>query len=438
VWSRTGTAQIATDPMGIELTDVFMTLHPRQQWTRARTQDQLVELMNEELAGLPGMRIVFTQPIEMRLNEIIAGIRTDVGVKIFGDDLDILREVAARVGEVLSTIPGNADVYVEQITGQPMMEIHVDQDAIARHGVSAKHVLELVEALGGVKVGEIREDLMRFDLVVRLPERFRRDPELVRRILVSTASGAQIPLEQLARLEQVEGPSTITREWQRRRIVAQCNVRGRDLGGFVAEARRKIQDEVDLPAGYFVTFAGQFEHMERARLRLTIVVPVALMLIMFLLYSSTHSWRDALIIFTAAPFATFGGIVALWLRGMPYTVSAGIGFVAVSGVAMLAGLVMVSTMRRLLAEGRTLDEAIEQSALMRLRPILMTTLVAAVGFVPMAINTGVGAEVQRPLATVVIGGVLSANALTLVVLPAIYRIFGREEVKNVANRVETS
>ena len=438
VWSRTGTAQVATDPMGIELTDVFMTLYPRQQWTRAPTQDELVELMNEELAGLPGMRIVFTQPIEMRLNEIIAGIRTDVGVKIFGDDLEVLREVAARVGEVLSTIPGNADVYVEQITGQPMVEIHVDQDAIARHGVSAKHVLELVEALGGVKVGEIREDLLRFDLVVRLPERFRPDLELVRRILVSTASGAQIPLEQLARLEQVEGPSTITREWQRRRIVVQCNVRGRDLGGFVAEARRKIQDEVDLPAGYFVTFAGQFEHMERARLRLAIVVPVALMLIMFLLYSSTHSWRDALIIFTAAPFATFGGVVALWLRGMPYTVSAGIGFVAVSGVAMLAGLVMVSTMRRLLEEGRTLDEAIEQSALMRLRPILMTTLVAAVGFVPMAINTGVGAEVQRPLATVVIGGVLSANALTLVVLPAIYRIFGRDEVKNAAGRVETS
>ena len=425
VWSRTGTAEVATDPMGIELTDIYLTLYPRKQWTRARTQDDLVTLMNSELAGLPGMRIVFTQPIEMRMNEMIAGIRTDIGVKIFGDDLDVLRESASRVGAVLETIPGAADVYVEQITGQPLVEIRVDQAAIARYGVPARHVLELVEAIGGITVGEIREDQWRFDLSVRLPERFRDDPDLIRRIPVSTADGARVPLERLARIEQVEGPSTITREWQRRRIVAQCNVRGRDVGSFVKEARQRIAAEVELPPGYFTEFSGQFEHMERARLRLAVVVPVALALILFLLYSSTQSWRDALIIFTAAPFATLGGVLALWVRGLPYTVSAGIGFVAVSGVAMLAGLVMVSTMHRLLDEGRDLDQAIEESALMRLRPVLMTTLVAALGFVPMAINTGVGAEVQRPLATVVIGGVLSANALTLVVLPAMYRVFGR-------------
>jgi cobalt-zinc-cadmium resistance protein CzcA len=283
--------------------------------------------------------------------------------------------------------------------------------------------------VGGISVGEVREDQWRFDLAVRLPEHLRNDPEKLRRMPVSTATGAQIPLEQLARIELVEGPSTITREWQQRRIVAQCNVRGRDVGGFVAEARERIAAEIDLPQGYFVEFAGQFEHMERARLRLAFVVPVALALILFLLYSSTQSWRDALIIFMAAPFATLGGILALWLRGLPYTVSAGIGFVAVSGVAMLAGLVMVSTMQRLLRDGRELDDAIEASALMRLRPVLMTTLVAALGFVPMAINTGVGAEVQRPLATVVIGGVLSANALTLVVLPALYRTFGRAPAK---------
>jgi cobalt-zinc-cadmium resistance protein CzcA len=424
VWSRTGTAEVATDPMGIELTDIYLTLTPRKEWTRARTQDELVNLMQSELSGLPGMRIVFTQPIEMRLNEMIAGIRTDIGVKIFGDDLEILRDLAAQAGEVLERIPGSADVYVEQITGQPVIEIRIDQDAIARHGVSAQHVLELVEAIGGVTVGEIREDQWRFDLAVRLPDRYREDPDLVRRIPVLTGTGARIPLERLARIEVVEGPSTITREWQRRRIVAQCNVRGRDVGGFVNEARERIGAELTLPAGYFVEFAGQFEHMERARLRLAIVVPVALMLILFLLYSSTQSWRDALIIFSAAPFATLGGVIALAVRGMPYTVSAGIGFVAVSGVAMLAGLVLVSTMRRLLREGLPLDEAIETSALMRIRPVLMTTLVAALGFVPMAINTGVGAEVQRPLATVVIGGVLSANLLTLVVLPAIYRAFG--------------
>ncbi|MCP4290507.1 MAG: efflux RND transporter permease subunit [bacterium] len=425
IWSRTGTAEVATDPMGIELTDIYMTLHPREQWTRAKTQTDLVRLMDDELTGLPGMRVVFTQPIEMRLNEMIAGIRTDVGVKIFGDDLEVLRELADQVGSVIETIDGSADLYVEQITGQPVIEIRVDQDAIARHGVPAKHVLELVEAVGGIDVGEVREGQRRFDLTVRLPEKYRNDPELLRRILVSTASGARIPLERLATIEQVEGPSTITREWQRRRIVVQMNVRDRDVGSFVSEARQRIASEVEMPQGYFVSFSGQFEHMERARLKLMFVVPVALLLIIFLLYSSTGSWSDAGIIFTAAPFATLGGIVSLWLRGMPYTVSAGIGFVAVSGVAMLAGLVMVATINRMLKDGVALDEAIEKSALMRLRPVLMTTLVAALGFVPMAFNTGVGAEVQRPLATVVIGGVLTANALTLVVLPAIYRIVGK-------------
>ena len=427
IWSRTGTAEVATDPMGIELTDIYLSLRPRKQWTKAQTQDELVEVMNAKLTGLPGMRLVFTQPIEMRLNEMIAGIRTDVGIKIFGDDLDVLRETAAEVGDALESINGAADLYVEQVTGQPVLEIRVDQAAIARYGVSAKHVLELVEAVGGITVGEIRQDQRRFDLAVRLPERYRNNPELLRRMPVSTADGAMVPLEVLADIELTEGPSTITREWQRRRIVAQCNVRGRDVGGFVAEAREKIAQEIQLPSGYYLEFAGQFEHMERARLRLMVVVPLALVLILFLLYSSTQSWRDALIIFMAAPFATLGGILALWMRAMPFTVSAGIGFVAVSGVAMLAGLVMVSTMQRMLRAGHNLDEAIETSALIRLRPVLMTTLVAALGFVPMALNTGVGAEVQRPLATVVIGGVLSANALTLVVLPALYRTFGRRE-----------
>jgi len=425
IWSRTGTAAVATDPMGIELTDIYLNLQPREQWTRAGSQDELVKAMQAELDGLPGMRVIFTQPIEMRLNEMIAGIRTDVGVKIFGDDLEVLRDAAAEVGTVLESIPGASDMYVEQITGQPVLEIRVNQDAIARHGVPARHVLEMVEAVGGITVGEVREDQWRFDLAVRLAERYRADPEKLRRVPVTTATGAVIPLGHLADIELVEGPSTITREWQQRRIVAQCNVRDRDVGSFVAEARERIAAEIDLPPGYHLEFAGQFEHMERARLRLSIIVPVALALILFLLNSSTGSWRDALIIFMAAPFATIGGILALWLRGLPYTVSAGIGFVAVSGVAMLAGLVMVSTMRRHLDLGMALDEAIERSALTRLSPVLMTTLVAALGFLPMALNTGVGAEVQRPLATVVIGGVLSANGLTLIVLPAMYRMFGK-------------
>jgi len=425
VWTRTGTAEVATDPMGIELSDLFITLNPRDQWTRANTQDDLVNLMSEELSGLPGMRLVFTQPIEMRVNEMIAGIRTDVGIKIFGDDLEALRDIATQVGEVVGTIPGNADVYVEQITGQPVLQVRADQDAIARHGVAAQHVLDLVEAIGGVSVGEIREDQRRFDLVVRLPERYRSNPDAVRQILIPTATGGRIPLEQLADVQQIEGPSTITREWQRRRIVVQCNVRGRDVGSFVAEAQQRIADEVNLPQGYYTSFAGQFEHMERSRRSLMIVVPMALLLILFLLYTSMNSVIDALVIFTGAPFAALGGILALLLRDMPFTVSAGIGFVAVCGVAMLDGLVLVSAMRRMLDAGHHINEAVEESALMRLRPVLMTTWVAALGFVPMALNTGVGAEIQRPLATVVIGGVISANVLTLIVLPAIYRIFGK-------------
>lgn len=425
VWIRTGTAEVATDPMGVELSDIYVSLTPRNEWVRARNQAELEDLMSEELSRLPGMRLIFTQPIELRVNEMIAGIRTDVGVKIFGKDLETLRDIAAQVGDIIETIPGSADVYVEQIAGQPVLEVRVDQDAIARHGVAAQHVLELVEAIGGVTVGEVREEQRRFDLVVRLPERDRSDPEAVRRILIPTAAGGRIPLERLAGIRQIEGPSTITREWQQRRILVQCNVRSRDVGSFVEEAQERIGDEVTLPEGYYLTFGGQFEHMERARLRLSIVVPLALLLVFFLLYTSLSSVRDALIIFTGAPFAAIGGLAALSIRGMPFTISAGVGFVAVSGVAMLGGLVLVSTMRRMLDAGCPLEQAIRESALTRLRPILMTTLVAALGFVPMAVNMGVGAEVQRPLATVVIGGVVSANFLTLVALPAIYRVFGR-------------
>lgn len=424
VWTRTGTAQVATDPMGIELSDVFVTLTPRRDWTRARTQDELVARMQEAVAGLPGMRVVFTQPIEMRLNEMTAGIRTDVGVKIFGDDLDVLRAKADEVAAVLEAIPGAADVYVEQITGQPVVNVTVDREAVARHGIPAGHVLELVEAVGGRKVGEVRDGRMRFDLMVRLPERFRADPEAIGAILVPASSGELIPLERLAKITWVEGASTITREWQRRRIVVQCNVRDRDVGGFVAELRDRLDRDVPPPPGGYLQVAGQFEHLERARARLAVVVPIALILIGILLQASLGSLRDAALVFTAAPFAAVGGVAALAVRGLPFTVSAAIGFVAVSGVAMLAGLVLASTTRRLVQGGAPPGRSIEDAAVLRLRPVLMTTLVASLGFVPMALNTGVGAEVQRPLATVVIGGVLSANALTLVVLPALLRRFG--------------
>lgn len=424
VWTRTGTAEVATDPMGIELSDVFLTLHDRSRWTQAKTQNELVAKLETTLQDLPGMRVVFTQPIEMRVNEMVAGIRSDLGVKLFGDDLEVLRAKAAEIETVLQGIDGSADVYTEQITGQPLVEVRADQAALARYGIPARHVMEIVDALGSRKVGEIREGQRRFDLAVLLAARYRSDPAALRAILVPTPDGAQIPLERLATIRQVEGPSTITREWQKRRIVVQCNVRDRDIGTFVAAARGAIRGLVELPTGYHVDFGGQFEHLERARRRLTIVVPVALFLILILLYLSTGSVANSLIIFTGAPFASLGGVVALWMRGMPFTISAGVGFVAVSGVAMLNGLVMVSTIRQLLIEGIDLRAAIERAALTRLRPVLMTALVAGLGFVPMMLNTGVGAEVQRPLATVVVGGVISDNLLTLLVLPALYLTFG--------------
>ncbi|MGI9014412.1 MAG: efflux RND transporter permease subunit [Phycisphaerales bacterium] len=425
VWTRIGSAHVPTDPMGIELSDIFVMLHPRDQWTKAHHQDDLVADMEATLGDMPGMRLVFTQPIEMRVNEMIAGIRTDLGIKIFGDDLEVLREKAAEVETILESTQGAADIYVEQITGQPIVEVRVDQDAIARYGVPAQHVLEIVEAVGGTVIGEVREGQRRFDLVVRMPDSFRHDPAELGAVLIPTAAGERIPLRQLAKVSQFEGPSTITREWQKRRIVVQCNVRDRDVASLVEEVRERISREVDLPASYYVAFGGQFEHLERARQRLMFIVPVALLLILLLLHTSTNSVRDALIIFTGAPFAALGGILALWLRDMPFTISAGVGFVAVSGVAMLNGLVMVSMIQNLMDDGIPRHEAIERSALVRLRPVLMTALVASVGFIPMAVNTHVGAEVQRPLATVVIGGVVSDTLLTLLILPALYATFGR-------------
>lgn len=424
VWVRTGTAEVATDPMGIELSDVFITLEPRENWRRARTQAELTEALRADLSGLPGMRMVFTQPIEMRVNEMIAGIRSDVGIKIFGDDLEKLKEIAADAERITRSVPGSADLYTEQITGQPVLEIRVDQNAIARYGVPARHVMELVETIGPKIVGEVREGQRRFALAVRLSEPYRRDPSAIARLLVPAATGERIPLARLAYIRQVEGPSTITREWQKRRIVVQTNVRDRDVGGFVEELKQRLDTELTLPPDYEVRYGGQFEHLERAQARLGVVVPLALALILLLLYTSTESLRDTLIIFTGAPFAAIGGIAALWLRGMPFTISAGVGFVAVSGVAMLNGLVLIATIRQLRGDGLDLHEAVERSALMRLRPVLMTALVAGLGFVPMALNTGVGAEVQRPLATVVLGGVIADNVLTLLMLPPLYALFG--------------
>jgi cobalt-zinc-cadmium resistance protein CzcA len=345
-------------------------------------------------------------------------------VKVFGDDFPILTAKAQEIERVLRTVPGNVDLAVEQITGQPVLQIQVKQDEIARYGVPAKAVLDLVESIGSKPLGEVVEGQLRFPLVVRLPENYRGSPEAIGSILVATPSGERIPLSRLATVEVVEGPSTITREWGQRRITVTCNVRGRDLGSFVAEARQKVAEQVQMPPGrYHVEWGGQFEQLERARTRLLIVVPVAFVLIFGLLYLTYRNVVDALRVFTGIPFAWVGGIFALWLRDMPFSISAAIGFIALSGVAVLDDMILVSYVRQLRARGLSLDDAVQRAAITRLRPVLMTTLVASLGFLPMAFSTGMGAEVQRPLATVVIGGVIGAMVMSLLVLRVLYLIF---------------
>ena len=407
--------------MGPEETDFFITLKPRDRWTRARTQDELVPLIEEEFRNLPGQRLSFTQPIEQRVNEMISGVRSDVALELFGDDFNVLTAKADELQKVLKSIDGSADVSVEQLTGQPMLQIRVQQDQLARYGVPARTVLELVEALAGRQVGEVLEGELRFPLTVRLPERFEVRPEAVGRILVSVPSGERLPLARLAKIDVTQGPAKIMRQTGQRRIVVQCNVRGRDLGGFIADAQRQVAEHVQLPGGrYRLEWGGQFENLQRARLRLQLIVPAALALIFGLLYLTYHRLRDVILIFSGVPFASVGGILALWLRNLPFSISAGVGFIALSGVSVLNSMLLVTFIRHLRDQGVAVDRAVEEAALTRLRPVLMTALVASLGFVPMALSTGVGAEVQRPLATVVIGGVISSTLLTLLVLPALY------------------
>lgn len=420
IWTRLGSADVATDPMGVELSDFFLALKPRAQWTKARTQAGLVEELQKVFARVPGLRVAISQPIEMRMNELVAGIRSDIGIKIYGDDLEILRGLSDEVQRVLADIPGRGEVTGEQLVGQPVLQVRVDPRATERFGVPARNVLNVVEAVGSRKVGEIREGQRRFPLVVRLPDRQRTDPEALANTHIPTATGSVLPLKQLAQVVETEGPATINREWGRRRITVQCNVRGRDVGSFVAEAQDQIARRVKLPEGYQIEWGGQFENMQRANARLRFVVPLALALILALLYFSLGSMRDVLIVATGIPLGAIGGVAALWVRGMPFTVSAAIGFIALSGVAILNGLVLVTFIRQRLDAGRPLANAVREGCLVRLRPVLMTALVAAVGFIPMAVNVGIGGEVQRPLATVVIGGALSNTLLTLIVLPVLY------------------
>ena len=432
VFAKIGTPEVATDPMPPSVADNFVILKPRSQWPNPdKTKDELVAEMAAAVEMLPGNKYEFTQPIEMRFNELISGVRADLGIKVFGDDLDQLLASANDVLEVVESMEGAADARVEQVTGLPMLSVHPKRMALSRYGLTVDDLKDLVAAgVGGENAGLIYEGDRRFQLVVRLPEDIRRDVDSLADLPVPLPDGGYVPLSEVAELELAPAPNQISRENGKRRVVVTANVRDRDLGGFVEEAQARIADDVDLPAGYWLDYGGTFEQLQSASQRLAIVVPVTLAIILALLVMAFGSLKDALIIFTGVPLALTGGVLSLWLRDMPLSISAGVGFIALSGVAVLNGLVMIAFIRDLWHEQGDLMKAIVEGALIRLRPVLMTALVASLGFVPMALNTGTGAEVQRPLATVVIGGIISSTLLTLFVLPVLYALLHGRSASN--------
>jgi cobalt-zinc-cadmium resistance protein CzcA len=439
VFSKVGTADIATDPMPPSVADVFVMIKPRSQWNDpTREKSALVQDLEKKLAEVPGNKYEITQPIEMRFNELISGVRSDVAVKIFGDDLDKLLELADEVEHVLADIPGASDVKVEQVTGLPVLTVKLNRPAMARLGINAADVQEVIEiAIGGKKTGQVFEGDQRFDLIVRLPEDIRTKMDLLKEIPIPLVQDGKdephsvmspdkhfskfIPLGTIADFKVIKGPNQVSRENAKRRVVVTANIRGRDLGSFVEEAQNAIKLKAE--PGYWIEWGGQFEHLISASQRLWVVIPITLVLIYLLLLAAFGSSANALLVFTGVPLALTGGFLSLWLRGIPLSISAAVGFIALSGVAVLNGMVMISFIGNLRDQGLPLDDAIKKGSLTRLRPVLMTALVASLGFIPMALATGTGAEVQRPLATVVIGGILSSTVLTLVVLPALYRWF---------------
>ncbi len=424
VFSKIGTADIATDPVPPSVADTFIIMKPRGEWPNPRKpKATLVAELESAVERIPGSKYEFTQPIQMRFNELIAGVRSEVAIKVYGDDLDTLVELGAQVETLLQETPGNADVQVEQITGLPMLTVTPNRAILARYGLNVTDVQRtLSTAIGGQTAGRIFEGDRRFDVVVRLHDDRREQIGEISRLPVTLPDGSGLPLQEVADIRVVIAPNQISRENGKRRIVVTANVRGRDLGSFIAEVQSNLPREVEIPSGYWVEYGGTFEQLQSASERLAIVVPLTLLLIFGLLYGAFGTARDALLVFTGVPLALTGGVLSLWLRGLPFSISAAVGFIALSGVAVLNGVVMLSFIRDLRAKGKPLEEAIIEGAMVRLRPVLMTALVASLGFVPMAVNVGIGAEVQRPLATVVVGGILSSTLLTLVVLPALYRL----------------
>lgn len=447
VFSKTGTAEMASDPMPPNVSDTFIILKPREQWPEPELPKAvLIRQLEKKLKEVPGNNYEFTQPIQMRFNELISGVRSDVAVKVYGDDFAAMEKTAASIAAILQKTSGAADVKVEQTSGLPMLEIVPDRQAIARYGLNISDVLEVIAiAVGGRETGLVFEGDRRFDILVRLSDAVRQDFTALENLPVLLPTSAEnassderlqahprpsfVPLSELARLQVIDGPNQISRENGKRRVVVQANVRGRDIASFVADAERAIASEVKVPAGYWLEWGGQFKNLQDAKERLSVVVPACFFAIFLLLFSALGSVRQALLVFSGVPLALTGGVLALWLRDMPFSIPAAVGFIALSGVAVLNGLVMVSRINQLVQQGVESGEAVFSGAMSRLRPVLMTALVASLGFVPMAIATGAGAEVQKPLATVVIGGLLTATVLTLLVLPALYKFFnlGREQ-----------
>ena len=452
IFAKIGTAEIATDPMPPNVADNFVMFKPTDQWPDpSRSKADLINAMRAAVTKIPGNNYEFTQPIQMRFNELISGVRSDVAVKVFGDDMDVMNPTAEQIAKVLESVPGAADVKVEQTTGLPVLTMNIDRDKAARLGLNVSDVQEALSiAVGGRAAGLVFQGDRRFDILVRLPDAARGNLEAIKRIPIrlpaaegvqgaqgvhtqgtqSVPRAAYVQLGDVASLDIAPGPNQISREDGKRRVVVTANVRGRDMGSFVAEAQARLETQVKVPTGYWTTWGGTFEQLQSAATRLQVVVPVTLLLVLMLLFVMFGSIKDGLLVFTGVPFALTGGIVALWLRDIPLSISAGVGFIALSGVAVLNGLVMIAHIRSLREGGMALDRAIEDGALTRLRPVLMTALVASLGFIPMAIATGTGAEVQRPLATVVIGGILSSTTLTLLVLPILYRMAHWREERN--------
>jgi len=429
VVSKIGTAEIATDPMGPNVSDPIVILKPKRYWKTAKTKEELAEKMREALARIPGIGLNVTQPIALKVDELISGVKSQIAIKLFGDDIDILKAKGDEIAKIISQVRGIEDLRVEQVSGQSYVEVKIDRRKIARYGINVSEIQEIIEtAVGGKSPTDVFEGEKRFSVLVRFPEDKRDSLKAIENILINSSRGFKIPLVQLATVNLVEGPVQISRENSKRRIVVECNVKGRDIGSFVAESQAKLKEKLKLPAGYYITWGGAFENQQRAMKRLGIIVPVTILLIFFLLFSSFNSLKQAFLVIINLPFALMGGIVALFISGLYLSVPASVGFIALFGVAVLNGVVLVSYINQLRKEGMPINEAIIKGCEQRLRPILMTASVAVFGLVPMLFASGPGSEVQKPLAIVVVGGLATSTLITLLVLPVLYGWFEKKEL----------